>query len=144
MKIKLFIVALAIPLLSTKCAEERVFLTVKNKSNSDVAIACTKDTVLLKEMYERGTYVQTEFNTTKKSKTNKIPFSESDLNFYFSKDKKSYTFYFFRYSIKDTFNNIIQFEKQYDSINVHVDDVNIGEGKNNIFIYDGSKIKFVK
>ncbi|WP_264565457.1 hypothetical protein [Flavobacterium sp. N3904] len=142
LKLNLFIFVIAMSLLSTKCAEETIFFTFKNNTNFNIAMTSIKDTATLREMYERGTYIQSEFNTVSGRITKKIPFIESDLNFYYSTNGEFYTFYFFKYSIVDRFNNKIIFNKKYDSINVAIDEINIGVEKNNTFIANAGKISF--
>ena len=142
MKIKLFIIGLAISLMSTKCAEKAVYISFENKSERNVIFSCTKNSEILNTKLKRGDFFHGNFEILHKNILKKDSFPASGLNFYLSKDKIFYTFYFLRVIKYDSKKNDYVFDKKYDSINISKDKIKIGEGARNSFLYGTDKIVF--
>jgi hypothetical protein len=142
MKKVLFIIAIAISLMSTKCAEKQFNITIENKSGSEVVFSHTKDIDSLKSILSKGNYFRGQFIRLDEKSTKTDTLIESDLYFYLSKEKSFYTFYFLKLLKEDHIKGNYVFEKKYDSINIEKDKIIIGEEVNNAFIYSKSKILF--
>lgn len=142
MKIKLIIIALAIALMSTKCAEKPINIIFENNSDRNIVFSFTKNADSLRNIISKKFYHDSRFKYLN-SKKNKIDtLGESDLYFYSTKDRAFYTFYFLKVIKFDTIANKYVFEKKYDSINVDKEKVSIGEKGKNFFVYSNKMIVF--
>jgi len=143
MKFKLFIIVLAISLMSTKCAEKSIYISFENKSSRNVMLSCTKNKDSLgKNIISMHFSHDSRFIYLHKHTLKKDSFPESNLYFYSSKKSNFYTFYFLRVIKYDSIKKNYVFEKKYDSINISEDKIRIGEGHKNSLIYDEKKIVF--
>jgi hypothetical protein len=141
MKKMLFVMALAIPLLATKCASKPVNLTLRNLSDPDIAISSEKDSLELANLADREVWFHSEFNSLRKGETKTADISEGNLYQYLSKDGNHYTFYFFKIKVFDAEGKHV-FEKKYDSINVPTGFLKIGEEEHNTLTFEGDSIRF--
>jgi hypothetical protein len=142
MKIKLFIIGLAISLMSTKCAEKPVYISFENKSERNVVFSCTKNSDSLKNIILKKFFHDSSFKYLHKHTLKKDTLIGSDLYYYLSKDKNFYTFYFLRVIKYDSIKDDYVFDKKHDSINISKDEIKIGEEGRNSFSYGTSKIVF--
>lgn len=142
MKNKLIIIALAIALMSTKCAEKPINIIFENNSDRNIVFSFTKNVDSLRNIISKKFYHDSRFKYLKRKKQQIDTLGESDLYFYSTKNRGFYTFYFLRVVKFDTIANSYVFEKRYDSINIDKEKILIGEVGNNIFVYDNKKIVF--
>jgi hypothetical protein len=142
MKIKLFIIVLAISLMSTKCAEKYVYISFENKSSRNVMLSCTKKTDSLNKIISKHFSHDFSFKYLYKHTFKKDTLVESNLGSYSHIKLNFYTFYFLRVIKYDSIKKKNVFEKKYDSINISEDKIKIGEGHKNSLIYDEKKIVF--
>lgn len=97
MKIKLFIIVLAISLMSTKCAEKSVYISFENKSNRNVMLSCTKNKDSLeKNIISTHFFHDFRFKYLYKHTFKKDTLVESNLHLYSHIKLNFYTFYFLR------------------------------------------------
>lgn len=136
------IIALAISLMSTKCAEEPVTIVFDNKSDWDIVFSSIKNADTLKNVILEKSYLDPRFIYLKKNIIKTDTLTRAHLNYYLSKDNAFYTFYFLRAIKFDTLTNNYIFEKKYDSINLEKEKIFIGDEGNNIFIFTNKKIVF--
>jgi hypothetical protein len=142
MKKTVIIIALAISLMSTKCAEKPLNIVFSNKSDKNIVFSSMKDTDSLKNIISEKSYHDSRFKYLKRNSIKTDTLIKSDLYFYSRKNSSFYTFYFFRVIKFDIITNSYVFEKRYDSINIDKAKISIGEEGNNTFIYSKSKIIF--
>lgn len=142
MKNDLILIALAISLMSTKCADETLNIDFNNKSDKNVIFSFTKNTDTLKKVILKNFNHDNRFKYLKSKNIKNDVLGNSDLYFYSKKGKSFYTFYFLRVVKFDTVENNYVFEKKYDSINIVKEKIFTGEKANNTFIYDNKKIVF--
>lgn len=136
------IIALAISLMSTKCAEEPVNIVFDNESDRNVVFSFTKNTDSLKNVISGKFYHDSRFKYFQRNSIRLDTLTGSDLYYYLSKDNTFYTFYFLRAIKFDTLTNNYIFEKKYDSISLEKEKIFIGDEGNNTFIYTNKKIVF--
>lgn len=142
MKIKSIIIGLSIALMSTSCPRESVFVSFENKSNIDVIISYTKNRDSLIKIISRNYLYESKFKFLNRHVIKNDTLIDYDLDFYLSKDKTFYTFYFLKVVKFDTIRNDYIFEKRYDSINVDKDKILIGDEGKNIFTYGNKWLVF--
>lgn len=142
MKIKFFILGLAISLMSTKCAEKPVNISFENNSERNTLFTFTKNTDSLKRIIFKNYNHDSRYKYLYKSIRKRDTLIESSLNYYLSKDKNFYTFYFLRVIKYDSINNNYVFSNIYDSININKKHFLVGEEYGNIFTYDNDRIVF--
>ena len=135
------LIALAISLMSTKCAEEPVNIVFDNKSDRDIVFFSLKNVDSLKIVISEKSYLDPRFKYLKRHSKRLDTLSRAELYYYLSKDETFYTFYFLRVIKFDTLTNNYVFEKEYDSINLENENFFIGDEGNNTFIYN-KKIVF--
>ena len=85
MKFKLFIIGIAISLMSTKCAEKYVYISFENKSSRNVMLSFTKKTDSLNKIISKHFFDDPRFKYLHKHTFKKDTLVESDLYFYSSK-----------------------------------------------------------
>lgn len=136
------IIALAISLMSTKCAEEPVNIVFDNKSDRDIVFSSIKNADTLKNVISEKSYLDPRFKYLKRNSKRLDTLSRAELYYYLSKDETFYTFYFLRVIKFDTLTNNYVFENIYDSINIDKDKIYIGDEGYNTFIYTNKKIVF--
>ena len=142
MKIKLFIIGLAISLMSMKCAEKPVYFSFENNSDRNVVFSCVKNRDSLKNIISKNFFHDSSFKLLNKHILKKDTLIESDLYFYESKDKHFYTFYFLRVLKYDSIKNNYVFSKIYDSITINKKHILVGEDCINSITYTKDKIFF--
>ncbi len=142
MKIKLFIIGLAILLMSIKCAEKPLYFSFENNSDRNVVFSCVKNSDTLNNIISKKFFHDSSFKLLNKQIFKKDTLIESDLNFYQSKDKNFYTFYFLRVLKYDSIKNSYVFSKRYDSININKKHILVGEDCLNSITYTKDKIFF--
>jgi len=143
MKFKLFIIGIAISLMSTKCAEKYVYISFENKSSRNVMLSCTKNKDSLKKnIISMHFSHDSRFIYLHKHTLKKDSFPESNLGSYSHIKPNFYTFYFLRVIKYDSIKKNYVFEKKYDSINISEDKIRIGEGHKNIITYGNKWIIF--
>lgn len=142
MKIKILIISLAVSLMSTKCAEEPVYITFENKSERHIVFSCTKNRDSLKKIILGKYFHDSMFKFLHRHSVKKDTLSGSDFNFYLSKNKIFYTFYFLKVIKYDSIKDEYVFDKIYDSINISKGKIQIGDKGRNSFSYNADKIIF--
>lgn len=142
MRRTVIIIALAISLMSVKCAEKPVNIVLDNKNHRNIVFSSIKDTDSLKKIILEKSYLDPRFKYLKMNTIIIDTLTRADLYYYLSKDKAFYTFYFLKVIKFDTLTSNYVFEKKYDSINVDKEKILIGDEGKNIFIYTNAKIVF--
>lgn len=142
MKEKIILIALAVSLMSTKCAEKSLNMTFSNESENNVVFSSTNNRNVLKEIMLKKNSHDPRFKYIRKGETNNDTLTVSSLDFYLSKDRDFYTFYFFQIKQFDTIKDLYVFEKKYDSININKQKFQIGMEGKNILIYNDKRILF--
>jgi ethanolamine utilization protein EutP (predicted NTPase) len=131
-------------LICTKCADKEFNIKVINKTkNNYLLYKKTEDIPLKKMIKNRGHYVPNYVIIKKNETAIDTTLNEYDLDFYLSKDREYYTFYFYKF-ITITKNRDIEYfiNKKYDSINVDVNEIQLGKKGKNIFIFHKGMIYF--
>ena len=136
------IIALAISLMSIKCAEKGVNIVLKNKSNKNIVFSSIKNTDSINKIISEKSYFDPRYKYLKKNSMGIDTLTRADLYYYLSKEKAFYTFYFLRVIKFDTIKDNYVFEKRYDSINIDKEKILIGDEGSNTFIYSNNKIVF--
>ena len=136
------IIALAISLMSTKCAEEPINIVFDNMSDQDIVFSSLKNADSLKIVISEKSYLDPRFKYLKRKSKRLDTLSRAELYYYLSKDETFYTFYFLRVIKFETLKNNYVFEKKYDSINLDKDKIFIGDKGHNTLIYTDKKIVF--
>jgi len=143
MKIKLIIIALAIALMSTKCAEKPINIIFENNSDRNIVSSYTKNRDSLKKIILEKSYHDPCFKLLIHNSIKIDSYPESWLHYYSGMKEQDYcTFYFFKVIKFDTIRDNYVFEKKYDSINVDKEKILIGDDGRNEFIYTEKKITF--
>ena len=139
----IIVIALAISLMSTKCAEKSVNIVLDKKSNRSIVFSSIKNTDSLKNIILEKSYHDSRFKYLKRNSINTDTLTRADLYFYLLKDKAFYTFYFLKVIKFDALTNNYVFENKYDSINLEKEKILIGDEGNNTFIYTNNKIVLI-